>query len=150
MKLKNILIIFCAFTTLLATSCNRSVPHDEYLYDKVGFAPSRNPNEPDPSLHKVVPNYYYRYGPTVPAEQGYAPQPQPQYYAPPQPQYAQPPYRAQPYQQQGGSRFYSNPYDVPPSQYYNQPYDADQYYVPPSYYYGVEQQKFQKVSNQPF
>ena len=137
---------------LLVSSCNRSVPHNEHLYDKVGFNPSRNPNDPDPSLHKVAPSYYYRYSPTVPPEQqGYAPQPQ--YYAPPQPQYVpQPQYAPQPYasypQQVSGSRFYSNPYEVPQAQqYYNRAYDADQYYVPPSYYYGIERPQGGNIGN---
>jgi hypothetical protein len=70
-----------------------------------------------------------------------------QYYYPPQgyqaPQYQQPYSPPYPYQQQynpygntGGSRFYSNPYAIPQSQY--APYDSDQYYVPPSSYNGRE------------
>ncbi len=34
-----------------------------------------------------------------------------------------------------GSRFYSNPYDIPPAGDYPEQYsDADDYYVPPNYY----------------
>ncbi len=50
-------------------------------------------------------------------------------------------YQPQPYQQQnqtGGSRFYSNPYAIPPSNQYPNYYDSDQYYVPPNYYKNVE------------
>lgn len=70
-------------------------------------------------------------------------------YRAPQPVYRQapPPYYYQPQQHQlypyydAGSRFYANPYAIPPSgsnQY--QYYDADQYYVPPTYQNNVEPQ----------
>ncbi|MBP7709553.1 MAG: hypothetical protein KA100_00600 [Rickettsiales bacterium] len=61
-------------------------------------------------------------------------QPSPYYYPPQQPSYYPP---ATPYSQQGGSRYYSNPYAIPPSTQYPN-YDADQYYVPPTYYNNVE------------
>jgi len=55
-------------------------------------------------------------------------------------QYQQQPYYYSPYSQVApGSRSYSNPYAIPPSQYY-QNYDVDTYYTPPSYYRGVEPQ----------
>ena len=80
-------------------------------------------------------------------QQYYRPQQQYQqqpYYAPPQ--YQQPTpyyYQQQPYQQQPTyyqpyqqvapqSRFYSDPYAIPPSNQ-NQYYDSDQYYVAPTY-----------------
>lgn len=78
-------------------------------------------------------------------QQQQAPQPQTQQYQqqtsyvqmpyqqPQQHQYAPPVYQAP----QPGSRFYSNPYAIPPSPYYPN-YDADQYYVPPAYYNGLE------------
>jgi hypothetical protein len=136
--MKNRLIaITLLLLSFVNTSCGNSYERDrEYLYDKVGFEPGRSPSQSDPRVNRspAVPDYYYRYGPTVPAG-SYAPQPQYQYqYAPSQ--YA--PYQNRPYQAPG-SRFYSNPYDVPPSPYYNKPYDADQYYVPPTNYYGSEQ-----------
>ena len=74
-------------------------------------------------------------------QQYYSPQQQyqPQQYAPPQYQqptpyyYQQQPIYYQPYQQVvPQSRFYSNPYAIPPSTQ-NQYYDSDQYYVPPTY-----------------
>ncbi len=37
------------------------------------------------------------------------------------------------YQQQPASRYYSNPYAIPPQNQYPY-YDGDQYYVPPTYY----------------
>lgn len=123
------------FLLLLLAACYSD--SNDHLYDKVGFDPGQAPYNPDPRINHAVPNYYYRYGPTVPA-QGYAPQPQYQY-APPA-QYAPYPGQAAPYQAPA-SRYYSNPYDVPPSPYYNQAYDTDQYYVPPSYYYGQEYQQ---------
>ena len=72
-------------------------------------------------------------------------------YVPPAPRYQKPYYQQNPYYhtpqpqyrspyQRGvvpGSRFYSNPYAIPPSNQYPQ-YDADQYYVPPTYYQNVE------------
>ncbi len=80
--------------------------------------------------------------PTMPQTQPYGQQnygspygqqmPQQQYYPP---NYASPPYQVYP---NAGSRFYSNPYAIPPSPYYPQ-YDVDQYYVPPTYSYGMEQ-----------
>ena len=82
----------------------------------------------------TVPNY---------GNQGYVPaqpryQQQQPYYQQQQPYYQQQQYRS-PYQQNvvPGSRFYSNPYAIPPSTQYPQ-YDADQYYVPPTYYQNVE------------
>lgn len=74
----------------------------------------------------------------------------PQSYSAPTYRQAPPPYyyqqqrQPQPYPYDGraaGSRFYSNPYDIPSSsstQY--QYYDADQYYVPPIYQNNVESQ----------
>ncbi|MES2961773.1 MAG: hypothetical protein V4694_05255 [Pseudomonadota bacterium] len=73
-------------------------------------------------------------------QQYYRPQQQyqPPQYAPPQYQqpspyyYQQQPTYYQPYQQvTPGSRFYSNPYAIPPSTQ-SQYYDSDQYYVPPT------------------
>ncbi len=74
-------------------------------------------------------------------QQYYRPQQQyqPPQYAPPQYQqpspyyYQQQPTYYQPYQQVAPqSRFYSDPYAIPPSTQ-NQYYDSDQYYVPPTY-----------------
>jgi len=70
------------------------------------------------------------------------------YYQAPRPQYIQQPvqYQQQYYYQAPqpyvvpGSRFYSNPYAIPPSSRY-QRYDTDQYYVPPTYYNNVEPQR---------
>ncbi len=131
-------ILLITFAILLF-SCSSS----EHLYDKVGFDPGEAPSGAyaDPRINKTAPDYYYRAAPTVP--KGYASQPQQQYYAPP-PSYAYPPQQAyvpQPQQYapvQGGSRYYSNPYAIPSTPYYQQAYDADQYYVPPSSYYGAE------------
>lgn len=81
----------------------------------------------------TVPNYGNQgYVPTQPVYQ------QQPYYQQQQPYYQQQQYRS-PYQQRvvPGSRFYSNPYAIPPSTQYPQ-YDADQYYVPPTYYQNIE------------
>jgi len=80
-----------------------------------------------------------------------APQQNQQYYQPPyqQPVYQQPqqyyqqpaPYYS-PYQNVApGSRFYSNPYAIPPAQYSSPQYDSDQYYVPPTSYENIERQQ---------
>ena len=127
-------LIFLAL--LVLASCYVT---EDHLYDKVGSVPGPTGlnSSPDPRVNKV-PNYYYRYGPTVPASAGYNNAPQPQYrynYAPQQ--YAPYPSHNSGYQAPG-SRFYSNPYDIPPSPYYQRPYDSDQYYVPPSNYYNQE------------
>lgn len=127
-------IIYITVLGLNLSSCYKGSA--DHLYNNVGQSPEdiarSNPNSAlNLSPANInAPNYYYRYGPTVPAA------PTPVYVAPPQYQYNSP-YPPQGYQQpyQAGSRFYSNPYDIPPSPYYNQPYDSDQYYVPPSYYY---------------
>lgn len=136
MKQKLSFVILIALCLALFSCYSYTDPKD-YLYDKVGFDPGRVPNSSDPRLRQEAPDYYYRYGPTVPVS-NYAPQPQYQY-APQQ--YS--PYPARPYQpyQAPGSRFYSNPYEVPPSPYQRQPYDADQYYVPPSGYYDQQEQR---------
>jgi hypothetical protein len=73
-----------------------------------------------------------------PYQQNYRQQQYPNYYYP------------SPYQQGGspGSRFYSDPYAIPPANQYYQRYDMDQYYVPPNYYNNVEainQNQKQKV-----
>ncbi len=132
--LVSFLIIF------LTISCSKEEP---YLYDKTGFDPGEQPkvsNQPS-SINKVAPDYYYR----QPAYSNYQYPPQPQFYQQPYyvplQQYQQPnPYYYQPYPPQNyqpqvvpGSRFYSNPYAIPPSTRYPN-YDADQYYVPPTQY----------------
>jgi hypothetical protein len=123
--------IYIAAAVFCLSSCYAG--SSDHLYDKVGQDPEDVArSDSGAAINRNVPNYYYRYGPTVPAAPQYQQPYPPQQYAPyPQQQRGY----AQPYQGQAGSRFYSNPYDIPPSPYYNQPYDADQYYVPPSYYY---------------
>lgn len=79
-----------------------------------------------------------------PVRGSYRPHSTPAYrQAPPPPYYYQAQPQPYPYygQANAGSRFYSNPYAIPPSastQY--QYYDADQYYVPPTYQNNVESQ----------
>ena len=138
---------------ILASSCY-SDKH-EYLYDKVGFERGRRPNEINSDTPgRDTPDYYYRQGaydgskplpptqapvpPAAPPQpyqpQNVAPQYRQQYYAAPAP-YGQPYYSYS--QAPAGSRFYSNPYAIPPAPRYLN-YDVDQYYVPPSYYNNVE------------
>jgi hypothetical protein len=108
---------------LLVFSCSS----DPYLYDRTGFdqdarpVVAPNPNSPKP----VAPDYYRQQQYGAPYQQQMPPQgyaPYPQSYGYPQ-QY-----------QGGGSRYYSNPYAIPPATQYYQRYDVDQYYVPPTYY----------------
>jgi len=130
--------IQCSITTsllcLLLLSLNScSSDNDDYSrYENTN--PNQVSSNPvnQKSGTQVAPNYY---------RQGQQQAPQAQYQQPPyqqqqpyQQQY-QDYYQQQPqqYQQQGGSRYYSNPYSIPPSSSY-QNYDADQYYVPPTNY----------------
>ena len=139
-----------------------SCASEPFLYDKPGFDRGEQPNVTNPSAPvKVAPDYYYRQ-PTYPQQampspyqqpvpyqqpQYYYPQ-QPQYYYPQQPAYYYPPVQAyNPYGNAGGgSRFYSNPYAIAPSNQYPN-YDADQYYVPPASYNNIEPQ--QKAPSNP-
>ncbi len=124
------------------------------LYDKVGFEAGKIPqtagaNSP---ISRVAPDYYYRQ-PSYPQVQNYTPQQQQMPQAYQQSPYAPQPYQqVQPYYQQQsqvyyrpqqvdtGSRFYSNPYAIPPAPQAPQAnrYDADQFYVPPTYQTNVE------------
>lgn len=115
--MKLITYFFTIFLVIMISSCSKN----QYLYDQVGFEPGAAPAENRSNATGQVPGYYYRAAPTAPP---YYP---PQRYQPP-------------YQQAPGSRFYSNPYAIPPAPYYPA-YDSDQYYVPPSYYYGTEPQQ---------
>lgn len=111
--------------TLLLASCNT---YDPYLYDRPGFdygtrpVVQGNPNNPV----RVAPDYYYRQPAVRPN----------QYYQQRQQQYQ--PYNNYGYSG-GGSRYYSNPYALPPNGAYPN-YDADQYYVPPTYYNNADVQ----------
>lgn len=139
LKYANIVLIL-----LLVFSCARDKYDNEVLYNSVGFDPNSNPNQ-----LKVSPDYFYRQaqsmmpngGQNMPSQmsnQGSQQANAPQYSSPTAfypPSYSSPPYQVYP---NAGSRFYSNPYAIPPSPYYPQ-YDADQYYVPPTYAYGMEQ-----------
>lgn len=85
------------------------------------------------------PNPYYHQQPVYNQVPGYMPYvqnaaPPAKYYYQQPPVYQQ---RYAPYNGPAASRFYSNPYAIPPSQQY-QRYDADQYYVPPTRYNNVE------------
>lgn len=127
---KKIARLVVVFLMLLVAACGG----DPYLYDRTGFDSDARPVvAPNPSAPRTsAPNYY--------PQQYNAPQYNPQYNQyQPVPVYQAPVY-PQPvpaYQQpQGGSRYYTNPYAIPPSPGYYQRYDVDQYYVPPMYYEG--------------
>lgn len=116
-----------------------------------GLATSCAMTEEEPLTKTSQPTTYYSQPPYQPQQyqpqyqpapqqypQQYQQQPAPYYYPPQQqqqPAYYQPAPRYQ--QPQGGSRYYSNPYAIPPSSQYPN-YDADQYYVPPTYYNNIE------------
>ena len=136
-----ILYLFLFLNIVFLSSCSRDKYDNETLYNSVGFDQGSMPNQGS-GQQKIAPDYFYRQaqggmgGGAMP-NPGYQPQyqqqiPQQQYYPP---NYASPPYQVYP---NAGSRFYSNPYAIPPSPYYPQ-YDVDQYYVPPTYSYGMEQ-----------
>lgn len=120
-----------------------SCSNDQYLYDRPGFEAGGVPQQTQgiEGQNRVAPDYYYRQqGGAYPYQGG-----QPNYQYPPV-QYPNQGYQpnmqyGSPYQvyPSAGSRYYSNPYAIPPSPYYPQ-YDADQYYVPPAYY-GIENQQ---------
>ncbi len=130
---KTLLSPLVAGILFFAISCSSE---DPYLYDRPGFdegnSPAKKYRQNPEGPARVAPDYYYRQ-PAYPP-QGYAPQQQPYYY-PPQQQ----PYYA-PQQPPPGSRFYSNPYAIPPTSEYPY-YDADQYYVPPTSYYARPEQQ---------
>jgi hypothetical protein len=142
-----ILYLFLFFNIVFLSSCSRDKYDNETLYNSVGFDQGSMPNQGS-GQQKIAPDYFYRQaqggmgggyqgqGGGVMPNPGYPPQYQqqmPQQYYPPN--YSSPPYQVYP---NAGSRFYSNPYAIPPSPYYPQ-YDVDQYYVPPTYSYGMEQ-----------
>ncbi len=90
---------------------------------------ARSPSGYQPIVPQQQPYYQQQYAPSpyqqVPQGYGYRPQ--------------------SPYGQVApGSRFYANPYDVPPAPQYYGRYDTDQYYVPPTYYNNVENSSSQK------
>jgi hypothetical protein len=142
-----ILHLFLFVNIVFLSSCSRDKYDNEALYNSVGFDQGSMPNQGS-GQQKIAPDYFYRQaqggmgggyqgqGGGVMPNSGYPPQYQqqmPQQYYPPN--YSSPPYQVYP---NAGSRFYSNPYAIPPSPYYPQ-YDVDQYYVPPTYSYGMEQ-----------
>ena len=136
------------FNLVILSSCASDKYDNDTLYNSVGFDQGSVPMSGQ-SQQKIAPDYFYRQAqggmgggmpqggaPQYPQQQPYQMQ---QPYQPPQ-QYYPPTYGSAPYQvyPNAGSRFYSNPYAIPPSPYYPQ-YDVDQYYVPPTYSYGMEQ-----------
>jgi len=149
-KIINFLFLFCLITL---SSCSSDKYDNDNLYNSVGFDQGSLPMA---GQQKIAPDYFYRQAqgamgagaypqggqaPSYPQQQ-FQPQPQypPQYQPQPQQYYPQTYGTVAPYQvyPNAGSRFYSNPYAIPPSPYYPQ-YDVDQYYVPPTYSYGMEQ-----------
>ena len=156
-NIKNKIILFLVLLLNVASlsSCVSDKYDNDNLDNSVGFDQGSMPMQ---GQQKVAPDYFYRQaqgamgGGTYPQGGGAPAYPQQQYQLPQQqypPQYQQQPQQqyypqtygtVAPYQvyPNAGSRFYSNPYAIPPSPYYPQ-YDVDQYYVPPTYSYGMEQ-----------
>lgn len=117
--------ILFVLSIIFISSCSGSRYENGQLYNTPGFDPGTLPNAPKPSspVRRVAPDYYYR-------QRAYNPPQQQQYGSPPpSPYYGG---NVAP-----GSRFYSNPYAIPPTTQYPY-YDADQYYVPPTYYRNIE------------
>jgi len=142
-KNRIIVVIFLFLNLINLSSCSSDKYDNDNLYNSVGFDQGSLPMA---GQQKIAPDYFYRQAqgamgagaypqggqaPSYPQQQ-FQPQPQ-QYY--PQTYGSVAPYQVYP---NAGSRFYSNPYAIPPSPYYPQ-YDVDQYYVPPTYSYGMEQ-----------
>lgn len=119
-----VILFLCLFAV---TSCWGTRNYeDQYLYDKVGFKANRRPvtsNRESNKIHSIAPNrnYYdgYNRAPIYPGAV------------------------------RGGSRFYANPYAIPPAQIpqgqeyqggYSgyKVYDADRFYVPPNSYRYIE------------
>lgn len=148
-------LLFLLFVSLFIFACEARYPYvdkektDSYLYDKVGFDAGKAPqNVANPVITKIAPDRYYRQ-PTNPELMPQNQQLQQQWQQPQQPYpYYVPqvtyPYQPQPYyqqheirkynleqQQDAGSRFYSNPYSIPPTTHQAPRYDGDQFYSPP-------------------
>ncbi len=149
---------FVAVCLFLNASCAVD-DGDTYLYDKTGFDVGASPQMRDPNATtaRVAPDYYYRqptYAPPSPYIQPQAYQPQP-YAMPPHQSYAPQPYQqipaayyappSSPQADAGGSRYYTNPYAIPPSAQAPR-YDGDQFYVPPIYRNNIEPQTQQSRS----
>ncbi len=152
---------YALFFLLFLSSCSGK-NHYPHLYDKSGFESGSRPVEDiSGTVAKVSPDYYRQTQYPPQTQQQYAPPQQmpPEYQQqaiPPQPIPPQPmppqaapvyvqaapysPYSQNPYvssYQVPGSRFYANPYAIPPSPYYMN-YDVDQHYVPPTSHNAVE------------
>ena len=156
-KNRFILFLFLLLNFASLSNCASDKYDNDNLYSSVGFDQGSMPMQ---GQQKVTPDYFYRQaqgamgGGAYPQGGGAPAYPQQQYQQPQQPPQYPPQYQPQPQQQyypqtygtvspyqvypNAGSRFYSNPYAIPPSPYYPQ-YDVDQYYVPPTYSYGMEQ-----------
>lgn len=112
--IKSIIRLIVPGFLLLISGCTSDENSD---MNRPGYDSATRPQNP---AYNNAPGYYYH-------QPGYAPQPVPA----PAPYYQQ----QQQYQQvPPGSRYYSNPYDIPPAGNGYNYYDADQYYVPPTRY----------------
>lgn len=111
----NLAFILCL---VFSYSCAK----DPYSQERSELRKVYNPNDPTNAYYQV-PSGIQQY-----QQAPYIQQPQQQYYQQP---YVPPTYAVP------ASRYYSNPYAIPPSTAY-QRYDADQYYVPPNYYQNIE------------
>lgn len=107
---------FSIVLILLVISCGSRNYKEQYLYDKVGFSAGRRPVNVDQNKKIKKTN------------------PIPNYYYKYNSEYSYP-----------GSKYYSNPYNIPPAKlpqqsgYQPRPvYDADQYYVLPNSYKYIE------------
>lgn len=121
-KPQNVKNIFICLLLLFIFSCAGNNSQEERASLKEVY----NQNDPTNSYYQA-PSAVQQYQQQYPQYQ--RPYQQQQYY---QPQPYIPPTYSVP-----ASRYYSNPYAIPPSNSY-QRYDADQYYVPPNYYQNIE------------
>ena len=135
--LKNLQFILGAFLLLFSFSCASDV--DEFE----GQRRHLRTNNPVNITQEDPVNYYYQnpaaragnYGGQYGGQYGVPVPAQPYYYQPVAPAYVPGGYQVP------ASRFYSNPYAIPPSSSGYQRYDMDQYYVPPTRYRNIERQQ---------
>jgi len=132
---RKLLKLITGLCLLLLAACSSN---DPYLYDRTGFDEGARPVvAPNPKAASATPpEYYYRQQQqTYPSYSAQQP-----VYAAPQVPYQQNYPVQQQYPQGGGSRYYTNPYAIPPSPNYYQRLDVDQYYIPPNTYYNNTEQ----------
>lgn len=72
--MKNKIFVFARLISIFCLiSCTTKSLKDEYLYDKIGFAPGSAPkNKILPNINTIPPSYYFRNNYSVPASRYYS------------------------------------------------------------------------------